>query len=182
MSDLILNNPGMSARAGTAVNPFLLVAINSDGEADLCGATDQPVGQSMGEVDAGEMQGIRFPSAGNLVLTASKAIARLAPVYTAASGKITDTPVEGCKLVGIAMEAAGANNDRIQVLPAAMFGHVVQALAALTYAAPNNGALNTGDATSDTVIGSIRTQLIALAADVAALRTSFIDSKLAVSA
>lgn len=41
-------------------------------------------------------------------------------------------------------------------------------LGAATYAAPNAGALNTGDAGSDTVIASVRTQLIALAADHAA--------------
>lgn len=45
------------------------------------------------------------------------------------------------------------------------------AWAAATYAAPNAGAANSGDATTDTVIGSLRTQLIALAADVALGRT-----------
>jgi hypothetical protein len=41
-------------------------------------------------------------------------------------------------------------------------------IGAPTYAAPNASAANSGDATTDTVIASLRTQLIALAADVAA--------------
>lgn len=176
------NNPAITAPTGTATTKFKLVAINSDGEADLCGATDQPVGTSMDDTDAGEPQGIRLFSAGTTPMVAAAAITRLAPVYTAASGKITSTPVEGCKLVGIALEAAGADGDEIEVLPAIQPALVVQALAALTYAAPNAGAANSGDATTDTVITSIRTQLIALAADVAALRTSLIDSKAHVSA
>lgn len=45
------------------------------------------------------------------------------------------------------------------------------AVGAPTYAAPEAGVLNTGDAGSDTVIASLRTQLIALAADVATHRT-----------
>lgn len=45
------------------------------------------------------------------------------------------------------------------------------AVGAPTYAAPEAGELNTGDAGSDTVIASLRTQLIALAADVATHRT-----------
>jgi hypothetical protein len=44
-------------------------------------------------------------------------------------------------------------------------GAAQAALGAPTYAAPNAGALNSGDAGTDTVIGSLRTQLIALAAD-----------------
>lgn len=44
--------------------------------------------------------------------------------------------------------------------------------AAGTYAAPNAGAVNSGDAGTDTVITSLRTQLIALAADVAAIHAA----------
>lgn len=47
-------------------------------------------------------------------------------------------------------------------------GAAQAAIAAPTYAAPNAGAVNSGDAGTDTVITSLRTQLIALAADVAA--------------
>jgi hypothetical protein len=47
------------------------------------------------------------------------------------------------------------------------------AVAAATYAAPNAGAVNSGDAGTDTVITSLRTQLIAPAADVADIRTKY---------
>jgi hypothetical protein len=50
-------------------------------------------------------------------------------------------------------------------------GAAQAAIGAATYAAPNNGTPDSGDATTDTVIGSIRTQLIALAADVATHKT-----------
>lgn len=169
----VINNPAMSAPAGTATTKFKLVTINSDGEADLCGATDTPVGQSMNDVDAGAIQGIRFGSAGTQRLTANQAIDRLSPVYTAALGKVTDVPVEGCKLVGIALDAATTDGDQIEVLPAAEFAGVVQALAALTYAAPAGGATQDAEA---------RASLAQLAADVTALRTSLIDSKRFVSA
>lgn len=45
------------------------------------------------------------------------------------------------------------------------------ALGAATYAAPDAGVVNSGDVGTDTVIASLRTQLIALAADVAAHKT-----------
>jgi hypothetical protein len=173
-----VNNPALSKVAGTAIGKFLLATLNASDVADLCSATTQPAGQTMDDVDAGELQGIRLPTAGTLELTASKAIAIHVPVYTDASGKITDTPVTGCHLVGISLAAAGADGDIIDVLPSALAALVVKTIAAATYAAPNASALNTGDATSDTVIGSIRTQLIALAADVAAIRTALQASKL----
>ncbi len=66
----------------------------------------------------------------------------------------------------------GATGEKLGFLGAAPVVRPVgagqAALAAATYVAPNAGALNTGDAGSDTVIGSVRTQLIALAADHAA--------------
>lgn len=58
------------------------------------------------------------------------------------------------------------------VTPVVQPAHADQAaMAAITYAAPNASAANSGDATTDTVITSLRTQLIALAADHAATRT-----------
>ena len=173
-----VNNPALSKVAGTAITKFRLATLTAGDVADLCSATDFPVGQTMDDVDLGELQGIRLPTAGTLELTASKAIAIHAPVYTDASGKITDTAVTGSHLVGLSLAAAGADGDIIDVLPSALAGLIVKTIAAATYAAPNAGALNTGDAGSDTVIGSIRTQLIALAADVAAMRTAVQGSKL----
>lgn len=178
MSAKVINNPSISKVAGTAILPFFLVALNSDDEADLCGATDVPIGQSELEVDAGALQGIRLPSAGTLALTASGVIDFLAPVYTAAGGKVSATAADGSHCVGLALEAAGANNDIISVLPSALAALVAQTIAAMTYAAPTATALNTGDATSDAVITSMRTQLIALAADVTAIRAALVASKL----
>lgn len=182
MSTKVINNPSISKVAGTAVNPFLLVTLNADDEADLCGATDVPIGQSELEVDAGALQGIRLPSGGTLALTASGAIDFLAPVYTAANGKVSATAADGSHCVGLALEAAGANGDIIMVLPSALAAFVAQTIAAATAAAPNAGAVNSGDATTDTVITSIRTQVNALIADNAAVRAALVASKLFASA
>ncbi len=132
----------------------------------------------MDDVDAGDLQGLRLFTAGTLVLVASAAIARLAPVYAAANGKISSTLVDGGFLIGIALEAAGADGDEIEVLPSALAALVPQTIAAITAVAPNAGALNSGDAGTDTVIGSVRTQVNALIADLTAIRTAAISSKL----
>jgi hypothetical protein len=50
-------------------------------------------------------------------------------------------------------------------------GAAQAAIGAPTYAAPEAGAVDTGDAGSDTVITSLRTQFIALAADVVTHKT-----------
>lgn len=73
------------------------------------------------------------------------------------------------------MRAVGKTGGKLGFLGATPIvqrvGAAGAAVGAPTYAAPEAGELNTGDAGSDTVIASLRTQLIALAADVATHRT-----------
>lgn len=70
---------------------------------------------------------------------------------------------------GLAIGVAGEKISFFGAAPVLQPSGAAQvAIAAPTYEAPNNGAVNSGDATTDTVITSLRTQLIALAADVAA--------------
>jgi hypothetical protein len=86
--------------------------------------------------------------------------------------------------VGTARTAAAGDNSVFEVVPCTPQRVVVivvvtssngtaaaTAAAAMTYVAPEAGAVNSGDAGTDTVIISLRTQLIALAADVTAIRT-----------
>jgi hypothetical protein len=175
------NNPALSFVAGTAITKALLATIAA-GVLDLCGATDLPLGCTMDTVDAGAQQGLRMFSAGTMTLTASGAITKLAPVYTDAGGKITATRVTGSHCIGVALEAAAADGDLIEVMPLAVLGQMVKSLAALTAAAANAGAINSGDATTDAVITSLRTQYTALLADVTAMRTQLIASGLFVAA
>ena len=48
---------------------------------------------------------------------ASKAIAAGVRVYTAASGKVSDTQGTGAYLRGIALTAAGADGDVVEIIP-----------------------------------------------------------------
>lgn len=167
MSTLAINNPSISAPAGTAVAPHRLATINADGEADYGSTTDTPIGVTTEECDAGALQGLRLFSAGVTPMTAAGAIARLAPVYAAASGKVSATAVDGGRLIGIALEAAGADGDLIQVLPQALAALIAQTVAAATYVAPAGGA---------TVDAEARAALAQLAADVAAIRAALVAS------
>lgn len=112
------NNPAISLDAGTAVAKNRLVAINaSTGVADYCGLTGVPIGSSMDDVDAGELQGVRLLTAGTHELVADGAVTRGAVVFNAASGKISATQGTGARAVGIALVAAAADGDVICVAP-----------------------------------------------------------------
>ncbi len=170
----------ISRRAAAAIAVNLLLSLDASENVILNTATTKPLGQSMDTVDDTEMVGVRLPSDGILELTAAAAITIGVPVYGTASGKITSTAVQGAYCIGIAMRAALADGNVIPVLPL-LTPFVVQDLAAVTYAAPEAGALNTGDGGSDTVIASLRTQLIALAADFADLRAKVIAAGIAIT-
>jgi hypothetical protein len=112
------NNPAITLRAGTAIVPNRLCSINPTGRvADLCAVNGIPIGQSMDTVEAGELQGIRLPQAGTLLLCAAGAIAVGAQVSTAASGKVNDVAASTSRPFGVALTAAAADGDLIEVLP-----------------------------------------------------------------
>lgn len=117
MSVAPTNNPAITMPAGTATMKHRLVSIGSGGVADLCPVNGIPVGQSMDDVDAGELQGVRLPTAGTLLLTAAGAIAAGAQVHTAASGKVNDVAASTSRPFGVALTAAGADGDLIEVIP-----------------------------------------------------------------
>jgi hypothetical protein len=189
--------PGQRRETGTtisrttaaAITANLLLQLDANDLFALCTATTKPVGQAMDTVDSGEVVGARIAADGIWELTIAAAVTFRAPLYTAAGGKVTPTPVDGCYCIGWALREGLADGDVIPVLPA-VTPFLVQDLdavtyaapgaltyadpAAITYVAPEAGAVNTGDAGSDTVITSLRTQLIALAADVVAIRTKLL--------
>lgn len=96
--------------------PYVRVVPNSSGEAAIAGATVKSIGVSVSGVDISEsVYGtVRLPSAGTVVMIASKAIAAGDIVYSAAAGKITDVSTSA-EREGIALSAAAADGDLIEV-------------------------------------------------------------------
>lgn len=120
-------NPTLgSLPAAAAINPFLLVKLSA-GTYAVAGAAELAIGATQRAVASGEVTAPRRPSAGSMTLTASAAIAAGDKVVQVAGGKIKTLPVAGggtAVQVGIAMEAAAADGDWIEVEPQC-FGQIV---------------------------------------------------------
>ncbi|MEM1224605.1 MAG: capsid cement protein [Planctomycetota bacterium] len=90
--------------------------VNLDGTRST--ATQQDVGCALQAGVAGDPIGVSFPNKqGTQKAIAAGAIAAGAKVYTANAGKVNDTQVSGSFLRGIAMEAASADGDIIEIMP-----------------------------------------------------------------
>jgi hypothetical protein len=101
-------------------------------------ATDDPVGVNDYNVASGERASLMTLSEdGSLEMTAAGVIALDADVYAAADGKIQALPTDGgtYRKIGIAMEAATADDDIIEILPYAYASTTVVA-GTVTIAAP----------------------------------------------
>lgn len=105
------NNPGRGILASATIPAFRLV----DANGALCGANANRdmVGVSQEATASGALIPTRLMTAGTLKIAASGAIAKNAPVYKAANGQIGTTNTNA--QVGIALEAATAANDIIEV-------------------------------------------------------------------
>lgn len=102
--------------AGAAIAQYLRVKLSS-GKLAACGVSDQ----SIGTIDEasfadGDVRNVRLRNTpGTVKMVAAGAITAGAQVFAAASGKIDDTPNPYPE--GIALEAATASGDVIEVLP-----------------------------------------------------------------
>ena len=113
-------NEGKKAfTTSAAVSAKRLVKMASTGLVAHCTAADADT--AIGVTDYAAASGadvgvklLNFP--GTFEMTAVAAITSGAAVYQAADGKVSMTPVAGGK-IGIAIEAATADNDIIEVLP-----------------------------------------------------------------
>ena len=107
-----------SYECGAAIGQFLRVKFSS-GKLAAADATDQDIGVlrdasfASGDVRAVEL----FSRAGTHKAIAAAAISQGAKVYTAASGKVSATQATGAFLRGVAMSAATAAGDVIEVQP-----------------------------------------------------------------
>jgi hypothetical protein len=161
-----VQTPTKALPANEAVAKYLRVKLLSTGKFDVAGVSDASIG-TLEEASgaAGDMRSVRLKSAqGTRKMVASGAIAAGAPVYAAASGKISATANGYAE--GVALEAAGANNDVIEVLALA---HSVQKTAC-------------GQATTVTATDTIATGLNTVVAVVASFDDSPVDDPEFVSA
>lgn len=91
----------------------------ADNEIAVCGLNSIPIGVCEDEPAAGDpasVHGIGL-GGGSMTCVASKAIAVGDEVFTAASGKVTDTSATNAYSVGFALTAAAADGDRLQIAP-----------------------------------------------------------------
>lgn len=111
--------------AGEALSvPYLRVKLSS-GAVVAAGASDQDIGIALRAVASGEPVAVKlrnFP--GSTAMVAAKAITAGTSVFTAASGKLSDASPAGSYPRGVALSAAAADGDEIEVLPVAGHGPV----------------------------------------------------------
>jgi hypothetical protein len=104
-------------QASAAISQFLRVKLNGSNKLEAAGVGDVGLGTiERAALAANEYHPVRLWTAqGTRKMVAAGAISREAVVYAAASGKIDDT-VTGVP-IGIALEAATAADDVIEILP-----------------------------------------------------------------
>ena len=102
-----------------AIAQYARVKLDSDGKVTTAGLTDKGIGvATRATFAAGEDVTVALNSKpGTSKMIASEALAAGAPVYSEASGKVQDTAQATAFLVGVAMEAATADGDVIEVMP-----------------------------------------------------------------
>jgi len=147
--------------------------ILSAGVLAYAGANDRALGVTAGNTPASGLGAstvaavVSSAAPGTRYIEAGAAIAQYAPVYGAASGKIDDVP--NGNLVGIALQAATADGDVIEVLPLGQggSGSVVEAKTAdYTVLAADNGK-------TFTTVGAAGTVVFAMPAAVVGMKYRF---------
>ena len=104
--------------AGAAIGRHLRVKLTS-GTLAVAGATDTEEVGTMNEASfaAGEVKAVRLRSAmGTAEMVAAGSITVGSEIFTAASGKVSTTQATNAVRVGVALTAAGADGDVIEVL------------------------------------------------------------------
>lgn len=94
------------------------VKLDSDGKVTVAGLADKEIGTAVTPAfAAGDPVTVRLrTAAGTHKMIAVEALAVGATVYTEAAGKVQDTAASTAFQVGVALEAAAADGDVIEVL------------------------------------------------------------------
>lgn len=118
MSQMV-ETPTRTFEASAAIAPNLRVKLDTNGQLAAAGAAERSIGVlERRALAANELVAVRTRNApGTRKMVAAGAITARNYVYGAASGKVDDIP--NGNLEGIALEAATADGDVIEVLPVA---------------------------------------------------------------
>jgi len=108
-----------AATADAAIGLYERVKLDTDGKVTQAGLADRGIGVCMTEAFAsGDVINVAlFSKAGTLKMIAKEALDAGVLVYSETDGKVQDTAQATSYLVGIALEAATADNDVIEVMP-----------------------------------------------------------------
>ena len=118
MNSFTTNGP-VTCVAGEALEKYRQVKLDGNGTRTVvyADAGEAGIGVTLAKVAAGDSVGVRLWNAeGTIVVCAGGAVAAEAAVYSAADGK-TDDVASGTS-IGTAFEAASADGDLIEIIPA----------------------------------------------------------------
>lgn len=110
--------------ADAAIGQYERVKLDSDGKITQAGLADRCIGVATREAfAAGDVIDVAlYSKPGTMKMIAVEALAAGAVVYSEAAGKVQDTAAVTSYPIGVAMEAATADGDIIEVLPCAALG------------------------------------------------------------
>ena len=114
------NDTGRKAfEADEAIAQHLRVKLDSDGKVTVAGLTDKGIGvATRAAFAAGDIIDVALNSKpGTVKMVAIEALDAGATVYSEANGKVQDTAQATAFQVGVALEAATADGDVIEVMP-----------------------------------------------------------------
>ena len=102
-----------------AIAQYARVKLDSDGKVTTAGLTDKGIGTATrATFAAGELVDVALNTKpGTQKMIAVEALAAGAAVYSEADGKVQDTAQATAFQVGVALEAATADGDVIEVMP-----------------------------------------------------------------
>lgn len=112
-----VDTPTRTFEAGEAIDQYIRVYLSS-GKLAIAGIAAEDLGQAEVEAFAdGDHIAVRLVTAcGTCKMVAADTFDLGAKVYTAALGKISDTAGAGSRFLGLALEAATAAGDIVEVL------------------------------------------------------------------
>lgn len=114
-----VDTPTKAFTASAAISQYALVQVANTGKVSANGLATRPIGVAMQAAFAdGDVIAVKLlPGVGTFKGIAKEALAIAAVLYTEAAGKLQDTAEATSLPIGIALEAATAENDIIEWMP-----------------------------------------------------------------